>query len=116
MHSFPMTMHRRCQHAVGRAALCLTLMATAPMAHAAFGIGLLEPGVAQATPLAQPLRPRDVVKTPPLPTRRPIKDSAALALLLGGLVALWRTAERRPGNSHATVTQANHPTQKESLS
>ncbi len=116
MRRFPMTLRRHCQHVVGRAALCLTLMATAPMAQAAPGMGLLAQGAAQTTPAAQPLRPRDVVKTPTLPTRRPIEDSAALALLLSGLVAMWRAAEHRAGNSRATVIQPHRPTQKESLS
>lgn len=116
MRRSPMTLHRPCQHAVCRAALCLTLMATAPMAQAAPGIGLLAPGAAQVTPAVQPLRPRDVTKTPPLPMRRPIEDSASLALLLSGLVALWRAAERRAGKSHATFTQPHRPTQKESHS
>ena len=116
MHRFPMTLRRHCQHAACRAALCLTLMATAPMAQAAPGMGLLAQGAVQTTPVAQPLRPRDVVKTPPLQTRRSIEDSASLALLLGGLVALWRAAEHRAGNSRATVIQPHRPTQKESLS
>lgn len=116
MRRFPTPLHRHCQHVVRRAALCLTLMATAPMAQAAPGIGLLAPAAAQATPVAQPLRPRDVTKTPPLPMRRPIEDSASLALLLSGLVAMWRAAEHRAGNSHATVTQPLRPTQKESHS
>lgn len=102
MRRFSMTLHRRCRHASSGAALCLTLMATASMAHAAPDIGLLAPGAAHATPVAPPLRPRDMVKTPPLPTRRPTEDSASLALLLGGLVVLWRAAERRDSNSHTT--------------
>lgn len=59
----------------------------------------------QAIAPRQTLRPRDVAKAPALPTRRPVADSASLALLLGGLVALWRTAERHTFNGHAPATR-----------
>ncbi|TDP80729.1 hypothetical protein EV672_11165 [Aquabacterium commune] len=121
MRRFPMMLHRRCRLAGGSAALWLLLMTAGTFANAAPGIGLLAPGAAHATSAAQALRPRDMVKTPPLPARRPVADSASLALLLGGLVVLWRTAERRT-NTTGNATSNNHtttrhrPEQKESAS
>ncbi len=115
-------LRRHCRLAGGRAALWLSLMAAGPIASAAPGVGLLAPSTAHATPPPPALRPRDMVKTPPLPARRPIADSASLALLLGGLVALWRTAERRTTLSSGTPTSNGHtatpprPEQKESPS
>jgi len=102
MRSLSLFLHRRCRHAGGQAALWLSLVVAAPMAHAASGIKLLAPDPASAATL--PLRPREVLKVPTPPSRRPIDESASLALLLGGLVALWRAAER-----HACSGRTNHP-------
>jgi hypothetical protein len=108
MRSLSLMLHRRCRHAGGRTALWLSLMTAASIANATPGIGLLAPGAAHATSAAQALRPRDMVKTPPLPARRPVADSASLALLLGGLVVLWRAAERRS----QAATRTSHPSGK----
>lgn len=117
MRRFPMMLHRRCRLAGGSAALWLLLMTAGTLANAAPGIGLLAPGTAHATATTPALRPRDMVKTPPIPARRPIADSASLALLLGGLVALWRTAERRTTSRNGHITGHPHrPSQKESAS
>lgn len=116
MRRFPMMLHRRCRHAGGRAVLWLSLMTAASIANATPGIGLLAPGAAHATSPPSALRPRDMVKTPPLQARRPIADSASLALLLGGLVVLWRTAERRTNNTTNNGRTPHRPKQKGSPS
>ena len=103
-----MMLHRRCRLAGGRAVLWLSLMSLGPMANATPDIGLPAPNTANATSPSQALRPRDVVKTPPLPASRPVEDSASLALLLGCLVVLWRAAERRESN--APVAPTHRPT------
>lgn len=82
------------------------------MAQATPGSSPLPLVAAHAIAPRQTLRPRDVAKAPALPARRPVAESAPLALLLGGLVALWRAAERHAGSSH--IARLSRSTQKAS--
>lgn len=112
MRLVPTTLSRRCTHVGAWLALCLTLTASASIARAEPSRSRLPLEASHAIAPRQTLRPRDVAKAPALPTRRPVADSVPLALLLGGLVALWRAAEHHAGSSH--IARLSRSTQKAS--
>lgn len=93
-------LRRCCRRTGGTAVLWLAVVAAAPAAHATQLANPQPPSSTHATATAVALQPHNVTKTPSIPARRPIADCAPLALLLIGLVALWRTAERLTFTRH----------------